>query len=148
MTANQFIDNRQQWNLTDLLDRCPSMRDKRRRTAVFKQLRDEIQCSIDPEGSLDEAAFDMVEGCKHHLDGIEELIRAVASSEKNSIPMRAIWKRLPDVLGFPDPKLHETISNVLEHLTAEHVCREAMKLAFISSVPAGLRTELGCPTRI
>jgi hypothetical protein len=120
------------------------MKDKRRRMTIFHQLREEVQRVIDPDGSLDCAVFDMVRGCADYSDGVEDLILAVAHSEKGSIPMGRVWAELPAIMGFPDPEIHETIADALK-ITGEQIDREVMETAFKDSISAQLRAELGIP---
>lgn len=145
MTNLLFIDGRQQRELADLLEPCPCMKDARKRAIVRKQLDENIQSRINPDGSPDCAVMDMVSGCAFYPDGIEKLVLAVDREDRKTTPMIHLWERLPAVLGFSEPAAHQIVAGLLKSLTAEALGREIVEAAFSASVSEEFRTELKLP---
>ena len=146
MTTRLFINEKQQRQLAELLETCPSMTRQRDRDSIIGQLAPEIRRQIRPEGKPANVVMEMVAACAHYTDGVENLVRAVAAFEgDSSVPMAGVWENLPAALGFFDGDIHETISKVLIHLTEGYIDRDAMASVFREAVPEQLRAEYGWP---
>ena len=141
MVKLSFLDGPQQGKLAGLLEGCRCMNDKRERDQVIRKLGSDVRSQIQSDGSASIVVPEMVRVCSDYPDNIELLIRSVAEVERNSIPMGHLWDRLPDALGFSDPDIHKTISQVLEFMTAEQVPREAMEDAFKASISPETRRD-------
>ncbi len=144
MAVKLFISKDQQRQLARLLEECPSMQEERTRKLILKNLDPDIQSKIDSKGAYGIVVREMILHSADHPDGIEDLIRATADIERESIPMRQVWEALPALLGFSYPENYETVSCVLRYQD-NVIPRKALETAFQNRIPKALRDDLELP---
>lgn len=93
-------DQKQQ--LAECLVKCDRMRHRENRDKVVEQLPERVGAITIKRGDTDlDDALAIVSRCSQYPDGIESLIRVVHRFEKNSAPMKAVWRCLASLL-MPD----------------------------------------------
>ena len=126
--------------LAECLVKCDRMRHREGRDMVVEQLPERVGAITIKRADTDfDDALAIVSRCSQFPGGIESLIRVVHRFEKNSAPMKAVWRCLASLL-MPNEVLElNQLAGFLRFSSAIQLTGEVVVSAYDASVPDSVR---------
>lgn len=125
--------------LAECLVRCDCMKRLRGRNQVVDQLPETIPITISRADTDLDDVLAIVQRCDQFPGGIESLVRAVHMFEKNSDPMKEVWRCLATILMSNEVLGRGQIAVFFRFSSAIRLTGKKAISAYESSVPPSIR---------